>query len=377
MAIDDPLALIHFNHEVIDDQVGWRPPGTAARNPNYGDMLVCASLIRQAGSGETVRAMFGKEVTTPVRAALVRGSTYLSRRFDYDGAIRTIESIDAPIAVVGLGAQAEDEDPGFLDDVPRAKDFVRLLAERSVSVSVRGDFTASVLERMGVTNVRLTGCPSMFYSLRSPEVSLPERLGTDQQKIGVSIHTGLRKGLFCRNSTAALRKHGRLIQWALRSSAEVSLFEQGVPLEYAVADPELPMDERLDAAKAILERFPNGGRLDPKDLVTHMVGVRSVEEWLEQARALDAMVGFRFHGNMVALTQGVPCFYYVYDSRLAEFCRLYRLPSMDVEERWRNPVDAILAHDWDDTTRAIGDCYRELVTFYEENGVPHALEPVS
>ncbi|TYL51609.1 polysaccharide pyruvyl transferase family protein [Nocardioides sp. BGMRC 2183] len=380
MATDAPLALIHFNHELIDGQVGWRPPGQGGRNPNYGDMLVCASLLRQVrttGEGDTVRAMFGTELTTPVRAALVRGSTYLSRRFDYAGAIRTIESIDAPIVVVGLGAQDKHEDPSYLDDVPHARDFVRLLAERSVSVSVRGDFTAAVMERMGVTNVRLTGCPSMFYSLRPPAVSLPDRLGGEHQRLGVSLHTGLRKGLFCRNASAALRKHGRVIRWALRSAEHVSLFEQGVALEYTVADPQRTDEERMEAARTILDRLPNGDRLTPRSLVDHMVGVRSVEEWLGDARELDAMIGFRFHGNMVALTQGVPCYYYVYDSRLAEFCRLYRLPYSDVEDQWSDPVAAIRDHDWDATTDAIEGCYRELVAFYEENQIPHALGTVS
>ena len=85
------------------------------------------------------------------------------------------------------------------------------------------------------------------------------------------------------------------------------------------------------------------------------------------------MIGLRFHGNMVALTQGVPCFYYVYDSRITEFCRVYRLPFLDVEQPWRNPVTAMLEHDWDDTNRAIQQCYDELVAFYEENGVQHTL----
>jgi hypothetical protein len=231
-----------------------------------------------------------------------------------------------------------------------------------------------VLERLGADNLRVTGCPSMFYTLRSPSVSVGERLGDQQRRrLGISVHTGLRNGLFCRNAGAALRKHARVIQWALRTSADVEIFEQGVPLEYAIADTRLPTADRIAAAEEVLARFPTRAGLAPEDLVEHMVGVRSVEEWLARAADLDAMVGFRFHGNMVALTQGVPCFYYVYDSRLAEFCRLYRLPYQDVEEPWQRPIGVILEHDWDATTKAIRDCFTELVAFYEENGVRHTL----
>ena len=374
---DLPLGLIHFNHEQRPDgEVTWTTPGAGTHNTNYGDMLVCAALVRQLASTEAVRVMFGEELP-PVRAAVLRGSTYLSRQFDYTRAIRTLESTDAPVAAVGLGAQSPVLDPRFLDDVPDARRFVAVLAERSASISVRGEFTASVLERLGAPNIRVTGCPSMFYTLRPPRVRVPRGLGDAGRRLGVSLHTGLHRSRFCRNVGALLRKHDRAIGYALDSSAEVALFEQGVLREYVVGDRERPMAERLEAASKILERFPDGHRVQPSDLVDHLVSVRSVEDWLTRAAGLDAMIGFRFHGNMVALTQGVPCFYYVYDSRITEFCRLYRLPHLAVEDPWVDPVAAIHEHDWDATTDAISGCFRELRAFYEENRIAHTLDPAA
>jgi hypothetical protein len=318
--------------------------------------------------------MFGQGPPEPVRRAVLRGSTYLNREFDFERAVRTIELSDAPVAAVGLGAQSPVLDPTFLDDVPGARRFVALLDERSVSISARGEFTATVLERLGAGNIRITGCPSMFYGLRPPRVSPSERLGTSERRIGVSLHTGLHRSRFCRNVRAVLRKHDRLIRWALDSAAEVSLFEQGVLREYTVGDASRPVAEREAAAARILQRFPDGSPLRPGDLVDHLVSVRSVEDWLARAGAVDAMLGFRFHGNMVALTQGVPCFYFVYDSRITEFCELYRLPHQTVETPWTSPVRRVLEHDWDDTTRAIDGCFRELEAFYEENGIEHSLD---
>ena len=371
--------LVHFNGEVLPDgEYAWPTPGTRTRGPNYGDMLVCASLLRHVGTDETVRVSFGHELSSPVDTALLRGSTYLNRKFDFQAAIRTIESIDAPLTTVGLGAQSPGDDPSFLDDIPEARRFVALLDERApASISARGEFTAAVLERLGARSIRVTGCPSMFYALEPASVSVPPSLASDQRRLGVSLHTGLAKGRFCRNVPATLRKHNRAIRFALRSAQEVSLFEQGVMREYIVGDRSRPMAERLDAAAQILERFPGSDQLRPSDLVDHLVSVRSVEDWLAKARDLDAMIGFRFHGNMVALTQGVPCFYFLYDSRITEFCHLYRLPALDVEDEWRDPVTAILEHDWDETTKAIRGCFEELVAFYEENGVPHTLRAAS
>lgn len=374
MPTDPPLGLIHFNHRVLDDQrVSWVTPGTTENNPNYGDMLVCAAIARQLAPVPSVRYMFGQEPPSPVGRGLVRGSTYLNRQFDFVAATRTLETTDAPLAVVGLGAQSPDDDPAFLDDLPDARRFVDVLVERSRSISVRGDFTAAVLERLGATDLRVTGCPSMFYSLTPPQVSTSPALGTPAQHLGVSLHTGLHRGRFCRNAGQTMRKHGRTIAHAIETSAEVSLFEQGVLREFIVGDAARPRQEREAAAQAILERFPGPHGLVPGDLVERLVSVGSVEDWLDRAREVDAMVGFRFHGNMVALTQGVPCFYFVYDSRITEFCRLYRLPHRPVEEPFADPVTAILEHDWDDTSRAIEACFRELVSFYDENEIPHRL----
>jgi Polysaccharide pyruvyl transferase len=366
---------VHFNDKTLPDgQVGWTTPGTGRRNPNYGDMLVCASLLRHLAPAENLRIAFGQELSTAVDAAVLRGSTYLNREFNFSAAIRTVESIQAPIATVGLGAQSTDMDPSFLDDVPEARRFVALLDERAPSsISARGEFTAAVLERLGARNIRITGCPSMFYALEPASVSVPPTLGSDHFRLGVSLHTGLHKGRFCRNVPATMRKQRRAIQFALRSAGGVSLFEQGVMKEYLIGDRSRPMTERLEAAAQILARFPGRNRLRPSDLVDHLVSVRSVEDWMAKARELDAMIGFRFHGNMVALTQGVPCFYYLYDSRITEFARLYRLPHLDVEDEWRDPIAAMLEHDWDDTTKAIRGCFDELVAFYEENGVRHTL----
>lgn len=376
MTTDLPLGLIHFNHRNLDDgRISWVTPGTTENNPNYGDMLVCASVVRQLAPTTTpVRYMFGERPEQPVGRAMLRGSTYLNRRFDFAQAIATLEATDAPVAAVGLGAQSPVDDVGFLDDLPDAKRFVALLAERSTSISVRGDFTAAVVERLGARDLRVTGCPSMFYSLSAPQVSVPSGLAGERPRLGVSLHTGLHKSRFCRNVGATLRKQNRAIQYALHRGREVELYEQGVLREYVVGDSQRPMSERLEAAAAILERFPEGSTLRPQDLVDHLVSPTSVEDWLARAGRLDAMIGLRFHGNMVALTQGVPCFYVTYDSRITEFCRLYGLPHLPVEEPWHDPVTAIREHDWDATTAAIDGCFRELVAFYEENGVAHTLQ---
>lgn len=87
---------------------------TSSWKPNYGDMLVCAALLRQVELDDTVRVGFPRTLEQPVSRALIRGSTYLHNRFDFEGASQTLDSIDAPLTIVGLGAQNFESDVSFL-----------------------------------------------------------------------------------------------------------------------------------------------------------------------------------------------------------------------------------------------------------------------
>ncbi|MDF3904332.1 polysaccharide pyruvyl transferase family protein [Paracoccus sp. AS002] len=367
-------ALVHFNHSFKDDLTTWPDMRISRWKPNYGDMLVCAALLRQVDLGETVRLSFGMTLERPVSRALVRGSTYLHHKFDFEAANRTLDSIDAPITIVGLGAQSPESKIDFLNGNEGARSFIARLNERSASISVRGQFTAAVVERLGGKNIRVTGCPSLFYTLKCPVVSPSPDLNSKRRRFGVSLHTGLRKSMYCASPDEARQAHVNAIRYGIDECSALYLFEQGVMNEFNIADKKLPIEERIAAAREVIDRIGAADQLSADDLIKHMVSVRSIEEWLARASELDAIIGFRFHGNMVALLQGKPCYYYVYDSRIREFCDLYQLPYQDVREDWRDPGSALLDHDWDQTNMALKACYREMQEFFHENGFQSQVE---
>lgn len=370
-------ALVHFNHNESQNLTTWPDMRTSAWKPNYGDMLVCVSILKELKLKQIVRVGFGGTLSKPVERAIIRGSTYLHKNFDFDAANRTLDSINAPMAIVGLGAQNPTQDANYLDDHPSAKAFIARLNEKSASISVRGDFSASVVERLGGKNIRVTGCPSLFYTLRAPEIRIPEMLAMPERSVGVSIHSGLSANIFCHAPDAARAMHGRVIAWAIANAANVSVFEQGVLREYDIADHDLPFGERRAAAVEVIGRMKADTLFSPERLMAHMVSVKSIEEWLAKARDLDTIVGFRFHGNMVALLQEKPCYYYTYDSRLMEFCQLYGLPYQDVTKDWVDPVTTMIDHDWDSANARIGKCLGELKAFYKENGFEYSFVSAS
>lgn len=365
--------MVHFNHTYSRNLTTWANMRTSQWKPNYGDMLVCASILRQIKCETRNRVGFGYKLAGHTDRAIIRGSTYLHNHFDFGAANFTLDSIDAPLAIVGLGAQNPTQDITFLDKNDAARSFIARLNEKSESISVRGDFSAEIVERLGGKNIRITGCPSLFYTLSCPRVGVPEMLRYPQRSLGVSLHTTLTDGIFCNSPRRTRQFHGVVLDFVMKNSANVSLFEQGVPVEYNVADRTLSFAERLDCARKIISYIEAEKLFAPHDLIAYMVSVKNVEEWLDKVSVLDAVIGFRFHGNVAALLQGLPCYYYTYDSRIKEFCDLYELPQQDVNDDWTDPVAAMIGYDWNRTNRRIAACFEELKVFYAENGFEMVL----
>ena len=68
-----------------------------------------------------------------------------------------------PCVIIGLGAQAPSYESKV--EMPEGtKRLMKIIAGRSTTLGVRGYFTASVLEEMGITNIRVIGCPAMYWT---------------------------------------------------------------------------------------------------------------------------------------------------------------------------------------------------------------------
>ncbi len=92
-----------------------------------------------------------------------------------------------------------------------------------------------------------------------------------------------------------------------------------------------------------------------------------VADYENLVRQKDCVLGYRLHGNLMALSNGVPSIYFTYDSRTVEFAETYQIPSYDVfsskefvlEDYWNQDL-------FDKFNRAWFQTYREMATFLTE-----------
>jgi polysaccharide pyruvyl transferase WcaK-like protein len=99
-----------------------------------------------------------------------------------------------------------------------------------------------------------------------------------------------------------------------------------------------------------------------------------VADYEKLVRSKDLVLGYRLHGNLMALANRVPSIYFTYDSRTTEFAETFAIPSHPVfaerpfrlEDYWDQAL-------FDRFNRAYYACYREMCTFLEENGIDHRM----
>lgn len=96
-----------------------------------------------------------------------------------------IQRLTVPVVVLGVGAQANlgaDQRPGGDIDAD-VQAFVAAVLDRSASIGVRGEVTASYLAGLGFGSdvVDVIGCPSMF--MRGPQLAIKKRPEGDHENL--------------------------------------------------------------------------------------------------------------------------------------------------------------------------------------------------
>jgi polysaccharide pyruvyl transferase WcaK-like protein len=103
-----------------------------------------------------------------------------------------------------------------------------------------------------------------------------------------------------------------------------------------------------------------------------------VSDYEDLVRTKDLVLGYRLHGNLMALSNGVPSIYFTYDSRTTEFAETLQIPHFDVfsgkpfhlEDYWDQSL-------FEKFNRAYFQTYREMRTFLVENGIDTKMKDVA
>jgi hypothetical protein len=280
---------------------------------------------------------------------------------------KNIERANLPVVVFGIGCQAQLNGPYEYDVAPETVRLLKILADHSKSIAVRGAFTADACTRIGIKNIEITGCQSMFW-YRSPQVDWI-RLEPDREQLGK---------IAC-NFTDA-RAEAKLIQQAMACGYDV--IGQGNGAEADVNEQNSDNSPMANVKFGWdVELAFNEGLIDRQQyehwIRNHFYQFRRPEAWLDHMRRYCFSYGTRLHGNMVAMIAGTRALWIVHDMRTKEVCDYFNLPSV-LLHGVRNGLDyQMLAEraDYSECIKVYPKRYRALFDYVERSGLPHLLPP--
>jgi len=205
---------------------------------------------------------------------------------------------DKPLIPMSVGLQAHIYSPEFKIHEDTTKVLAEM-AERCV-LGVRGYYAAEILNKHGIKNINVIGCPSLYLSgnpnFAINNVAKPEAISANFR----SFHGKLK------NHELAFLKYC--------ASQDYSFIEQN----------QVTLTKEMCGAKdyTIIRNW-----LDDKSSIFF-----SAKEWIDFMRPYDFNMGYRFHANVAALHAGVPSLFFAVDSRVREMCEFFKLPIIKPEE---------------------------------------------
>lgn len=243
-----------------------------------------------------------------------------------------------PFIPMSVGVQSEGE-----GDFRLEKDTVRLLKkleERAV-IGVRGEYTAEVLSRHGIKNMAVIGCRPCIIGKTRGCASAKGRGRGDAARISAPFSEGFR-----------LPKNHFLSYCADRNMLFVEQTAHKLTKEAASGD---------EVYYRYIASWLYGNSVLPF----------SYAEWRRALRGIRFSVGGRFHGNVVALWQGIKALFLTSDSRTRELTSLFRLPAMETEDFDRNKPFSYYLGSADYS--AFNRCYKERYETFERFAAKNGL----
>ena len=254
--------------------------------------------------------------------------------------IEELKKIKIPFVPFGVGATLHRGESIDFDEHSVA--LLKQIHSQCNEGSVRDPQTFEMLTKAGIDNVRMTGCPTLFRSLK-PEWELRKKPSSE---VVVTVRKGQDSNI--KVILDELRRQNRIPIIAAQKKQDLHCARRRFPF--------------FQTGPAALYEF----NIEPyQQLVDNAYGA----------------IGWRLHGNMFHLAHGNPTVFFANCSRVRSFSEAFSLPCIYAEDGERIPekdlvrsVEHLLAADtYAAFPERYAHFYQEMVAFFERNGLAHNL----
>lgn len=374
------LVLIPAGEVYDHDCVRWYRAHDVQRSighyHNIGDAFVHDSSLKlldfeyqEAPNPEAVTAQAIDRFNAEFDYCFLRGSNYVNASMKWGNTAAFLDKLKIPVIAFGIGAQAPSSGKLVLSD--ETEHVLHAIADRCETIGVRGSYTSQVLWDIGVKNTRIIGCPTMFRN-RDPKLRIDLPPLESVRRVGYTLRREV-SSTYSQDIEHYLDlQHRTILDIAARF--DITVMAQG-----EIEEKKLVIGNEADRADAMATlRARNWFKSSDDPMVelyeNHLFYSDTVADYDRIAREQDLVLGFRLHGNLISLANGVPAIYFTYDSRTAEFVETFEIPAFDIYAG--KPFE--IERYWDQSlferfNRTYHQRYRDMKQFLEDNGIAHRM----
>lgn len=293
---------------------------------NTGNLLFTNAIWNQI-ENEKIRIGFHfdpAKVNKTFRALVIPAANWFNPSVDFTDLAERVEKLDIPVVMIGLGTQ--NDSYRTVPDVPDGTvRLIRAVAERSHSVSVRGRYTREVLSKYGITNVTVTGCPSLYWDIRHSPVA---RLQTEAlRNTGPTLLHSTRYSAIHEPFARTRSIHRQIFRLAFRTNNDLVL--QSEPEEISMITEASHKPELNEEVKSLMLRIYDANDWPHLEafIKRHTRVFFDPGPWSSASQTYGRVFGTRLHATIMALNSGVPAVIVHHDSRTREMSEFAALPT--------------------------------------------------
>jgi len=341
---------------------------------NIGDMIVYDSTLKILNYSEICSMKIRDTLPEDIEFyrtfdyIIVRASNFIHNHMNWERAIEVLEKVQLPVYALGVGGQAASrQDYALTGDNLR---FWQIVSERSRAVGVRGSFTAELLYSNGIKNVDIVGCPSLFRARkRDLQIASP----TNIEKVAFSVRREV-GGDYSSNPREYLR-----IQRELMLNID-AVFDTTITTHGEVEEKAFYFKNEAAMERASQLFLAEGwwtaetaARME-KLYREKMFFFLRVEDYDAFIKKQDFAFGYRVHGVLPALANGVPGVLVKYDSRSTELADALSVPSLIIKDKLPSDIGKLLREvSFEDFNKTFALRYDRMKLLMEHNGIAHRM----
>lgn len=306
---------------------------------NTGNQIFTESILKNIGPKELVWEEYIQE-PFPIEAVITTNLIWITERSDFEYICHQAESLKVPIIPLGVGIQTGFSNTDF--KLNKSVQYtLELLQERAV-LGVRGENTAHILEKHGIKNFEIIGCPSVYYN----------------GSLGYNIK---KKNL--RNEKVACNFRSF---WGSMNANEKRFLSYCVTKKCSFIE-QTPIRFDLSSCNYDVEYYNYVSQWYKANENIFF----SVAAWKKYMRNYEFCMGARFHGNVVAIWENVPALFLTIDARTQEMVDYFKFPYIKLDEfDWEKPLGYYYdLADYSEFDKIYQKRYKNYVNFLERNGI--------